>query len=136
MNQATATIDKPGKQITLPSDQDNTGRTLGQEEIDMVSKAILSGTLTSTKGEYTKSLESKFADMVGAKFCYATSSGTNSPPVNQPPAFANDPFSKPDAEEGVTYVGSIAGDASDPESDPMTFSLSSPASWWEGVFRH
>ena len=77
MNQATATIEKPATQISLPSDQDNTGRTLGQEEIEMVSKAILSGTLTSTKGEYTKSLESKFADMVGAKFCYATSSGTS-----------------------------------------------------------
>ena len=77
MDQATATIEKPTTQISLPSDQDASGRTLGQEEIDMVSKAILSGTLTSTKGEYTKSLESKFADTVGAKFCYATSSGTS-----------------------------------------------------------
>ena len=76
MNQATATIEKPATQITLPSDQDSSGRTLGQEEIDLVSEAILSGTLTSTKGEYTKSLESKFADTVGAKFCYAASSGT------------------------------------------------------------
>ena len=77
MNQASATIDKPITKIDLPSDQDSSGRTLGQEEIDMVSKAILSGTLTSTKGEFTKSLESKFADMVGARFCYATSSGTS-----------------------------------------------------------
>lgn len=74
---ATASIEKPATQISLPSDQDSSGRTLGQEEIDMVSKAILSGTLTSTKGEFTKSLESKFADMVGAKFCYASSSGTS-----------------------------------------------------------
>ncbi|MGI9242393.1 MAG: DegT/DnrJ/EryC1/StrS family aminotransferase, partial [Verrucomicrobiales bacterium] len=77
MNQATAIIERPKFHSSLPSDQDSSGRTLGQEEIDMVSKAILSGTLTSTKGEFTKSLESAFADQIGAKFCYATSSGTS-----------------------------------------------------------
>jgi len=77
MSQISVAIDKPVTKIELPSDQDISGRTLGQEEIDMVSKAILSGTLTSTKGEFTRALESKFADTVGAKFCYATSSGTS-----------------------------------------------------------
>jgi hypothetical protein len=50
-------------------------------------------------------------------------------PVNQPPAFSADPFSKANATEGVAYSGSIAGDASDPESDPMTFSKVSGPVW-------
>jgi len=41
---------------------------------------------------------------------------------NDPPAFATDPITKPDAHEGVAYAGqSLAGDASDPESDPISF---------------
>jgi arylsulfatase A-like enzyme len=48
---------------------------------------------------------------------------------NQPPAFSSDPISKSSATAGVTYTDSIAGDASDPDSDPMTFSLTSPYTW-------
>ena len=43
--------------LPLPSDQDATGRTLGDEEIALVAGAIRSGTLTSTKGEFVKQLE-------------------------------------------------------------------------------
>ena len=42
--------------------------------------------------------------------------------VNQPPAFAVDPILKSAAVVDVAYTGSIAGEASDPESDPLTFS--------------
>lgn len=68
----------PAEQLhmSLPSDQDSTGRTLGDEEIVAVSKAILSGTLTSTKGQFTKKLEADFAKLVGAKHAYAATSGT------------------------------------------------------------
>src|SRR5580698_2808824 len=61
---------------TLPSDQDATGRTLGEEEIAAVSAALRSGTLTSTKGSFVTALESRFAEMMGVKFAYACSSGT------------------------------------------------------------
>jgi dTDP-4-amino-4,6-dideoxygalactose transaminase len=61
---------------TLPSDQDATGRTLGEEEIAAVSAALRSGTLTSTKGSFVIGLESRFAEIMGVKYAYACSSGT------------------------------------------------------------
>jgi len=62
--------------ISLPSDQDNTGRSLGQEEIAAVSQAILSGTLTSTKGDFTKNFEQGFAKRVDSLHAVACSSGS------------------------------------------------------------
>jgi dTDP-4-amino-4,6-dideoxygalactose transaminase len=61
---------------TLPSDQDATGRTLGEEEIAAVTAAIRSGTLTSTKGTFVSALEKRFAQMVGSTHAYACASGT------------------------------------------------------------
>ncbi len=49
--------------------------------------------------------------------------------VNQPPSFGSDPIIKPSADIGVAYTNSIAGDASDPESDPMTFSKLTGPEW-------
>ncbi len=66
----------PKKLMSLPSDQDATGRTLGEEEIAAVSACLRTGTLTSTKGEYVKALEKEFAALVGAKFAWACSSGS------------------------------------------------------------
>ena len=62
--------------IQLPSDQSASGRTLGAEEIKNLVSAIESGTLTSTKGTFVKEFETQFADRLGAKFGYASSSGT------------------------------------------------------------
>jgi len=62
--------------LKLPSDQDASGRTLGAEEIALVSEAIRSGTLTSTKGTFVKALEQKFADLLGVKYAYACTSGS------------------------------------------------------------
>jgi perosamine synthetase len=62
--------------LQLPSDQDASGRTLGAEEIAAVAEAIKSGTLTSTKGRFTRTFETDFARMVGAKHAYACASGT------------------------------------------------------------
>jgi perosamine synthetase len=61
---------------TLPSDQDASGRTLGEEEIAAVSAALRSGVLTSTKGTFVSQLESRFAAMLGARYAFACSSGT------------------------------------------------------------
>src|SRR5213593_1244299 len=62
--------------LTLPSDQDASGRTLGAEEILLVTEAIRSGTLTSTKGPFVKTLERRFADVLGVRHAYACASGT------------------------------------------------------------
>jgi dTDP-4-amino-4,6-dideoxygalactose transaminase len=60
----------------LPSDQDASGRNLGDEEIAAVTEAIRSGTLTSTKGKFVAQLERGFAEMLGVKHAYACASGS------------------------------------------------------------
>ena len=62
--------------LSLPSDQNSTGRTLGDEEMKMLQEVIESGTLTSTKGKFVKEFEAKFAELVGAKSAYCASHGT------------------------------------------------------------
>lgn len=62
--------------LTLPSDQDASGRTLGQEEIAALAEAIHTGTLTSTKGNFVKTLETNFAAKLGVKHAHACASGT------------------------------------------------------------
>jgi dTDP-4-amino-4,6-dideoxygalactose transaminase len=60
----------------LPSDQDSTGRDLGHAELELLAQVIDSGTLTSTKGLYTRTLEQGFAALLGTKNALACSSGT------------------------------------------------------------
>lgn len=67
---------KPRQPVTLPSDQDASGRTLGDEEIQLLTDAIRSGTLTSTKGRFVKTFERQFAEHLGVEYAYACSSGT------------------------------------------------------------
>ncbi|CAN5802778.1 DegT/DnrJ/EryC1/StrS family aminotransferase [soil metagenome] len=64
------------KVLTLPSDQEASGRTLGDEELALLTEVIRSGTLTSTKGNFVKALEEKFASRLGVKHVYACASGT------------------------------------------------------------
>src|SRR4051794_15010379 len=73
MNSRTAELDAV---LSLPSDQDATGRTLGLEEIELVRRSITSGTLTSTKGQFVKQLETRFAELIAAKHAVACASGT------------------------------------------------------------
>jgi dTDP-4-amino-4,6-dideoxygalactose transaminase len=64
------------KLLRLPSDQDATGRSLGDEEIALLTEAIRSGTLTSTRGRFVKELEARFAEAIGAAHAHACASGT------------------------------------------------------------
>jgi perosamine synthetase len=64
------------RMLTLPSDQDSTGRDLGDDEMVRLGQAIESGTLTSTKGNQVKELETRFAAEVGVDHAYACSSGS------------------------------------------------------------
>jgi dTDP-4-amino-4,6-dideoxygalactose transaminase len=68
----------PSKEVmmALPSDQEASGRTLGQEELALLTQAIQSGTLTSTKGSMVKTLEKRFADLLGVPHVFACASGT------------------------------------------------------------
>jgi perosamine synthetase len=62
--------------MNLPSDQDASGRTLGEEEIAAIAEVIRTGTLTVTKGQFGKKLETEFAELIGAKHAVACSSGS------------------------------------------------------------
>jgi len=64
------------KSVTLPSDQDASGRTLGEEECELLAEAVRSGVLTSTKGTFVKRLEARLAEMMGVAHAYACTSGT------------------------------------------------------------
>ena len=60
----------------FPSDQDASGRLLGGEEVALVTEAIRSGTLTSTKGSFVRRFTEGFAAMLGAAHASACASGT------------------------------------------------------------
>src|SRR5215831_5735485 len=62
--------------LALPSDQDITGRDLGVEETNLLAQVIATGTLTSTKGSFTRDLEKQFASMLGVSKAFACASGT------------------------------------------------------------
>ena len=62
--------------LDLPSDQEASGRNLGQDEMANLAEVIASGTLTSTRGRFVKLLEQQFAHMLDVKHVYACSSGT------------------------------------------------------------
>lgn len=63
--------------MEIPSDQNASGRTLGEEEIKNLIEVIKSGTLTSTKGHFVKDLEKELAAMFGVPYAHACSSGSN-----------------------------------------------------------
>jgi perosamine synthetase len=72
----TSTVLVPKTIVNLPSDQDSTGRDLGLPELELLQQCIQSGTLTSTKGSFTKTLEERFAKTLGVKKAHACASGT------------------------------------------------------------
>jgi peptidyl-Asp metalloendopeptidase len=49
--------------------------------------------------------------------------------TNSPPVFTSDPITKPNGNQAQLYSGSIAGNASDPDSDPLTFAKTSGPAW-------
>jgi dTDP-4-amino-4,6-dideoxygalactose transaminase len=62
--------------VVLPSDQNASGRSLGTREIELVSEAIRSGTLTPTKGSFVKAFEYAFTERLGVTHVFACTSGT------------------------------------------------------------
>lgn len=62
--------------IDLPSDQNSSGRTFGDSELEFLKEALNSGTLTSTKGTFVKQFEAGFAEKIGVKHAHACTSGS------------------------------------------------------------
>ena len=62
--------------MTLPSDSDASGRTLGEEELAFLADAIASGTLNSTKGTAVAAFERGLARAIGVKHVVACASGS------------------------------------------------------------
>jgi len=60
----------------LPSDQDTSGRSFGEEELELLREVLKSGTLTATKGRMVKNLAEQFARVIGTRHASACSSGT------------------------------------------------------------
>lgn len=71
-----ATISDAHSLEPFPTSSDNTGRRLGQEEIDAVVRVIESGALCRTVGTEAAALEQEFAAMIGAGHAVASTSGT------------------------------------------------------------
>jgi dTDP-4-amino-4,6-dideoxygalactose transaminase len=65
---------EPG--LSLPDDQNASGRSLGDDELTRLAAVIRSGVLTSTKGTQVAELERRFAEMLGLPWAVACSSGT------------------------------------------------------------
>lgn len=62
--------------MQLPSDQDQSGRDFGEEELALLQEVMASGTLTATKGHMVADLAETFAAQLGAGHATACSSGT------------------------------------------------------------
>jgi len=60
----------------LPSDQDDSGRSFGSEEVELLISVMKKGVLTSTKGSVTRMFENRFREMLGCTHASACSSGT------------------------------------------------------------
>jgi perosamine synthetase len=117
--------------LTLPSDQDASGRTLGEEELALLTEAIHSGTLTSTKGTFVKTLERQFAEILGVKHVYACSSGTSAihtaiAALNPDPGdeIVTSPITDMGALTPILYQGVIPAFA---DVDPKTYNLTAQA---------
>jgi dTDP-4-amino-4,6-dideoxygalactose transaminase len=62
--------------MRLPSDGDHSGRTLGDEERNLLAEVIASGTLNSTRGQYVARFERNFAAWLGQGQAHACASGS------------------------------------------------------------
>src|SRR5438874_2831171 len=117
--------------LPLPSDQDATGRTLGNEEIELLTAAIRSGTLTSTKGTFVKSLESRFAQLHEVPHACACSHGSAAihaavAAVDPEPGeeIVTSPITDMGALAPILYQGAIPVFA---DVDPVTCNVSAAA---------
>jgi len=114
--------------IGLPSDQNASGRSFGEEEIALISDVIRSGTLFSVSGAVVKNLEKRFAKVLGVKYAYACASGTAAvhtavAAINPEPGdeIITSPITDMGAIAPILYQGAIPVFA---DVDPETYNIS------------
>ena len=102
---------------------------------DVLGETVLNGTVAASTytGDYfgfaTRARNRGGANLPFVMDYKSFSVIDNSAPGNQPPVFTTNTIVESDATEDAPYSGSIAGYASDPEGDPMTFSKVSGPAW-------
>ncbi len=69
-------VDAVGPDVSLPSDQDATGRSFGADELDALAEVLRSGVLTTTRGTQARRLERTVASMCNREHAVACASGT------------------------------------------------------------
>ncbi len=113
--------------LCLPSDQEASGRALGQEEMANLAEVIASGILTSTQGRFVKELEQQFAERLGVRHVYACASGTAAihaavAALDPEPGdeIATSPVTDMGALTPILYQGAVPAFA---EVDPRTWNL-------------
>jgi dTDP-4-amino-4,6-dideoxygalactose transaminase len=111
----------------LPSDQNATGRSFGEEEIALLSEVIRSGILFSVSGTMVKTLEKRFAEILGVKYAYACASGTAAvhtaiAAINPDPGdeIITSPITDMGAIAPILYQGAIPVFA---DVDPETYNI-------------
>ncbi len=62
--------------MQLPNDQNNTGRSMGEEELALLREVLDSGHLNCTGGTVVREFERRFAESVGTDHCRTVTSGT------------------------------------------------------------
>jgi perosamine synthetase len=124
-SRAVSTIERT---IRLPSDQNATGRSFGEEEIELLTDVIRSGTLFSVSGTFVKRLEKSFAEALGVKHAYACASGTAAvhcaiAAINPEPGdeIVTSPITDMGAIAPILYQGAIPVFA---DVDPRTCNIS------------
>lgn len=115
---------------SVPSDQDASGRTLGDAEIAAVREVIESGVLTSTRGPWVAALEQRFAEIIGARHAIAAASGTaaiHAAIVALDPEPGDEVITTPITDMGaiapIVYQGAIPVFA---DVDPRTGNVTAP----------
>jgi dTDP-4-amino-4,6-dideoxygalactose transaminase len=114
--------------MSLPSDQNATGRSFGEEEIRFLAEVIRKGTLFSVSGTFVKNLEKHFAEALGVKHAYACASGTAAvhsaiAAINPEPGdeIVTSPITDMGAIAPILYQGAIPVFA---DVDPRTCNIS------------
>jgi dTDP-4-amino-4,6-dideoxygalactose transaminase len=114
-------------EIHLPTDQDATGRNLGQPELNNLAEVIASGVLNSTKGRFVKEFQVNFAEALGVKYAFACSSGTAAihaaiAAIDPEPGeeIVTSPITDMGALTPILYQGAIPAFA---EVDPRTWNV-------------
>jgi perosamine synthetase len=117
--------------MSLPSDQDSSGRQFGDEELENLREVITSGTLTTTKGRFGKEFEKDFAKLIEVKYAFLCSSGsaaihTAIAAINPNPGdeIITTSITDMGALTPILYSGAVPVFA---EVDPKTLNVTAPA---------